>query len=45
MNPEKMRTDYGKLIYLLQDSELPEIQNLMEFSCNKPGFYLFFKLI
>eukprot|EP00919_Chromeraceae_sp_WS-2016_P077992 GHVR01184486.1.p1 GENE.GHVR01184486.1~~GHVR01184486.1.p1 ORF type:complete len:389 (+),score=68.52 GHVR01184486.1:784-1950(+) len=28
-----MRSSYGKLVYLLQDSEKPEIQNLLEFSC------------
>jgi len=27
-----MRTDYGKLMYLLQDSQQPEIQALLEFS-------------
>jgi hypothetical protein len=29
---EKMRTDYGKLMYLLQDSQQPEMQGLLEFS-------------
>eukprot|EP00899_Mesostigma_viride_P025279 jgi/Mesvir1/5936/Mv00701-RA.2 len=36
MNPEKMRSDYGKLMYLLQDSVLPEIQELLEFRCVIP---------
>jgi len=36
MNPEKMRTDYGKLIYLLQDSQIPDIQNLLQFDMISP---------
>ncbi|KAJ3719490.1 hypothetical protein C8R42DRAFT_609835 [Lentinula raphanica] len=36
MNPDKMRTTYGKLIYLLQDSQAPEIKELLGFSCVKP---------
>ncbi|KAL6070722.1 B box-type domain-containing protein [Balamuthia mandrillaris] len=36
MNPEKMRTEYGKLVYLLQDSVSPVIQEMLEFSCVKP---------
>ena len=35
-NPEKMRTEYGKLIYLLQDSMTPEIQDLIKFSMVHP---------
>lgn len=35
MNPEKMRTEYGKLIYMLQDSVISEIQELLQFSCVK----------
>jgi hypothetical protein len=35
MNPEKMRSTYGKLVYLLQDSVNPEIQELLQFSCSK----------
>jgi len=35
MNPEKMRSTYGKLVYLLQDSVDPEIHELLEFSCKK----------
>uniref|UniRef100_A0A7S3VBU6 Non-canonical E2 ubiquitin-conjugating enzyme C-terminal domain-containing protein n=1 Tax=Chaetoceros debilis TaxID=122233 RepID=A0A7S3VBU6_9STRA len=33
MNPEKMRTEYGKLIYLLQDAVSPSIQPHLAFSC------------
>ena len=29
MNPEKMRGEYGKLLYLLQDSVSPTIQSQM----------------
>jgi hypothetical protein len=36
MNPDKMRTIYGKLIYLLQDSQNPEVRDLLNFSCVKP---------
>ncbi|KAJ6515440.1 hypothetical protein C8R45DRAFT_956550 [Mycena sanguinolenta] len=36
MNPEKMRTTYGKLIYLLQDSQTPEVKDLLSFSCVRP---------
>ncbi|KAJ7437095.1 hypothetical protein B0H11DRAFT_2255658 [Mycena galericulata] len=36
MNPEKMRTTYGKLIYLLQDSQSPEVEDLLSFSCVRP---------
>eukprot|EP01083_Nonionella_stella_P053015 140458_1 len=35
-NPEKLRTSYGKLIHLLQDSACPEIKDLLEFSCVSP---------
>jgi len=31
LNPERMRTDYGKLIHMLMDSQLAEINNLLEF--------------
>jgi len=33
MNPEKMRTEYGKLIYLLQDAVSPSIMPHLNFSC------------
>ncbi|KAF9464797.1 hypothetical protein BDZ94DRAFT_1255278 [Collybia nuda] len=36
MNPDKMRTTYGKLIYLLQDSQTPEVKDLLSFSLVRP---------
>ncbi|KAJ3272874.1 hypothetical protein HDV01_005197 [Terramyces sp. JEL0728] len=36
MNPEKMRSTYGKLIYLLQDSQIREVQEMLSFQCVKP---------
>jgi hypothetical protein len=36
MNPEKMRSEYGKLMYMLQDSVSPEVKELLEFSCVRP---------
>ncbi|KIY73847.1 hypothetical protein CYLTODRAFT_433924 [Cylindrobasidium torrendii FP15055 ss-10] len=36
MNPDKMRTTYGKLIYLLQDSQMSEVKNMLNFTCVKP---------
>jgi hypothetical protein len=33
MNPEKMRTEYGKLIYLLQDAVSPTVAPHLSFSC------------
>ncbi|KAF5363985.1 hypothetical protein D9756_000251 [Leucocoprinus leucothites] len=36
MNPEKMRTTYGKMIYLLQDSQTPDVKDLLNFSCVRP---------
>ncbi|KIY52316.1 hypothetical protein FISHEDRAFT_70004 [Fistulina hepatica ATCC 64428] len=35
-NPDKMRTTYGKLIYLLQDSQVPDVQDLLGFHCVRP---------
>jgi len=35
-NPEKMRTDYGKLIHLLQDSQHKDVQKGLNFSLVKP---------
>ncbi|KAJ3119330.1 hypothetical protein HK100_000366 [Physocladia obscura] len=32
MNPEKMRNVYGKMIYILQDSQIPEVKELLSFS-------------
>ena len=31
-----MRTEYGKLMYMLMDSQLSDVQNLLEFKCVKP---------
>jgi len=31
-----MRTTYGKLIYLLQDSQTPDVRDLLSFSCVAP---------
>ena len=36
MNPEKMRTEYGKLVFLLQDSQSPDVQELLDFKLVKP---------
>ncbi|CAH0482273.1 unnamed protein product [Peronospora belbahrii] len=36
MNPERMRNNYGKMIYLLQDANLREIQNCLGFLCIAP---------
>ena len=36
VNPEKMRTNYGKLMYMLQDALTPELNQLLEFSCLAP---------
>ena len=33
LNPERMRDSYGKLVYFLQDTVRPDIQELLEFSC------------
>ena len=36
MNPEKMRTEYGKILYLLMDTQTPEVKSMLDFSCTKP---------
>ncbi|KAF7727015.1 hypothetical protein EC973_008128 [Apophysomyces ossiformis] len=36
MNPEKMRSTYGKLMYLLMDSVIPEVEEALGFSCVIP---------
>ncbi|KAI9260600.1 hypothetical protein BDA99DRAFT_512591 [Phascolomyces articulosus] len=36
MNPEKMRSAYGKLMYMLSDSMIPEVQEMLGFSCVAP---------
>ena len=35
MNPDKMRSEYGKMIYLLQDSQT-EVTELLEFKLVRP---------
>ncbi|KAI0038818.1 hypothetical protein FA95DRAFT_1137059 [Auriscalpium vulgare] len=35
-NPDKMRITYGKLIYLLQDSQTPEVKDILGFPCVAP---------
>ena len=36
MNPEKMRDTYGKLVYLLQDANTPEMMEELGFSLVAP---------
>lgn len=36
MNPEKMRNAYGKLMYLLMDSTIDEIESTLGFTCVVP---------
>lgn len=36
MNPEKMRDSFGKLMYMIMDSRLPEIKSVLEFDFYKP---------
>jgi hypothetical protein len=36
MNPEKMRSEYGKLVYMLMDSSDRHIQELLQFKCVRP---------
>ena len=41
MNPEKMRSEYGKLVYLLQDAVSPSIKPHLSFSCKVRNCVLF----
>lgn len=36
MNPERMRDSFGKLMYMIQDSRLPEVREALEFDLWKP---------
>lgn len=36
MNPDKMRAEYGKLMYLLMDSSDSNVQDLLDFKCVRP---------
>lgn len=36
MNPEKMRSNYGKMVYMIMDSRLAEIKDMLEFDLYKP---------
>lgn len=36
MNPDKMRDSFGKLMYMIMDSRLSEVSNVMEFDLYKP---------
>jgi hypothetical protein len=36
MNPDKMRNEYGPLMYMLMDAELPETRDMLGFSCVRP---------
>jgi hypothetical protein len=36
MNPDKMRTEYGKLVYMLQDSVGHVVRGRLEFDCVQP---------
>jgi hypothetical protein len=36
MNPEKMRSEYGKLVFLIQDAVSPEIKQLLGVDVNRP---------
>lgn len=37
LNPDMMRSAYGKLLYFLMDSTRPEIQQMLNFDCVAPG--------
>lgn len=36
MNPDRMRSTYGMLVYMLMDSADSQIQDLLEFQCVRP---------
>ena len=36
MNPEKMRSEYGKMVYLLQDSQSPDVREMLSFKLVRP---------
>ncbi|PRT55357.1 hypothetical protein B9G98_02977 [Wickerhamiella sorbophila] len=36
MNPERMRATFGKLMYMIMDSRLPEVKDNLEFDLYKP---------
>jgi len=36
MNPEKMRSEYGKMVYLLQDSQSPDVREMLTFKLVRP---------
>jgi hypothetical protein len=36
MNPERMRSTYGKLMYLLQDSQINHVLESLQFNCVRP---------
>ncbi|KAJ1944514.1 hypothetical protein GGF37_002158 [Kickxella alabastrina] len=36
MNPEKMRNEYGKMMFMLQDSQTSEVTNMLNFSLVAP---------
>lgn len=36
MNPQKMRSDYGKMMYLLMDSQRPEVAETLQINLVKP---------
>lgn len=36
MNPEKMRDSFGKLMYMIMDSRLPEVKDTLEFDLYRP---------
>ena len=40
LNPECMRTDYGKLVHMLMDSQNPDIQRLLEFKLVKKVIFI-----